>query len=127
MLFDIGPLEVATLMVLAVVLVGPDKLPKMVSDIARILRKVREVSRSAQASIRSELPPELADLALEDLNPRTLVAKNLLGGEDLNPAESAADADFHGKPAGSAPARTSKNTGKPVRADPISTAAEHRP
>jgi sec-independent protein translocase protein TatB len=51
MFSDIGPLEVVTLIVLAVILVGPDKLPKMVSDTVRSLRKLREFSQSAQASI----------------------------------------------------------------------------
>ncbi|MET8331428.1 hypothetical protein [Streptomyces sp. NPDC005181] len=72
MFADIGPLEVVTLIVLAVILVGPDKLPKMVSDTVRTLRKVRELSQSTQASIRDELPPELQNLTLEDLNPKAL-------------------------------------------------------
>ncbi|WP_329449588.1 Sec-independent protein translocase subunit TatB [Streptomyces sp. NBC_01724] len=91
MFSDIGPLEVVTLIVLAVILVGPDKLPKMVSDTVRILRRVREFSQCAQASIRDELPAELEDLNLDDLNPKTFMAKNLLGHQSLGLGDLTAD------------------------------------
>ncbi|MGW3248880.1 Sec-independent protein translocase subunit TatB [Streptomyces sp. NPDC001070] len=119
MFFDIGPLEVVTLIVLAVVLVGPDKLPKMVSDTVRTLRKVRELSQSAQAGIRSELPAEFQDLALEDLNPKTLVAKTL-GAENLDLTGLAADLDV-GLDLEAEPPGTSAGPG------PASTTADHRP
>ncbi|WP_328623942.1 twin-arginine translocase TatA/TatE family subunit [Streptomyces sp. NBC_00353] len=88
MFFDIGPLEVVTLMVLAVILVGPDKLPSMVSATVRNLRKFQEFSQSTQESIRSELPAELRDLTPRDLSPRSLVS-HLLTAEDLNPSDEA--------------------------------------
>lgn len=78
MFSDIGPLEVVTLVVLAVILVGPDRLPKMVSDTVRTLRKLRELSQSAQASIREELPPEFKELAFENLSPKAFMTGSLL-------------------------------------------------
>ncbi|MFJ5219991.1 Sec-independent protein translocase subunit TatB [Streptomyces sp. NPDC088354] len=98
MFFDIGPLEFVTLIVLAIILIGPDKLPKMVSDATRALRRIRELSQSAQASIRSELPPELQDLRIEDLNPKTLVRKNLLTVEALDLATALSDFDLEEEP-----------------------------
>ncbi|WP_351231689.1 Sec-independent protein translocase subunit TatB [Streptomyces sp. NPDC002133] len=125
MFSDIGPLEVVTLIVLAVVLVGPDKLPKLVSDTARTLRKVRELSQSAQASIRDELPPELKDLNLEDLNPKALVTKKLLSDESLALTEPAAGFDFE-EPLGSAATKASKDSGKSAGPGPTATTADHR-
>ncbi|GGT03026.1 hypothetical protein [Streptomyces chromofuscus] len=90
---DIGPLELVALAVLAVILVGPDKLPTMVSDTARVLRKVREFSQSAQASLRDELPSEFEDLSLEGLHPKALVSKYLLDDESLALDKLAADQD----------------------------------
>ncbi|MFI6359454.1 hypothetical protein ACIBJF_44305 [Streptomyces sp. NPDC050743] len=83
MFFDIGPLEIVTLLVLAVILVGPEKLPTTVSNIARNMRRLREFLQSAQADIRAELPAELQGMALEDLNPKSLARKHLLSAEDL--------------------------------------------
>ncbi|MFR0358073.1 sec-independent translocase [Streptomyces sediminimaris] len=74
---DIGPLELVTLVVLAVLVFGPDKLPKVIQDVMRTIRKIREFSESAKQDIRSELGPEFKDFELEDLNPRTFIRKQL--------------------------------------------------
>lgn len=74
---DIGPLELVTLVVLAVLVFGPDKLPKMIQDVTRTIRKIREFSESAKQDIRSELGPEFKDFEFEDLNPKTFIRKHL--------------------------------------------------
>ncbi|WP_037573124.1 sec-independent translocase [Phaeacidiphilus oryzae] len=78
MFFDIGPFEMVALVVLAVVIFGPDKLPKVISEVMGFIRKVREFSDSAKADIRQELGPEFQDLDFSDLTPRGFVKKNLL-------------------------------------------------
>ncbi|MFF5934662.1 sec-independent translocase [Streptomyces sp. NPDC012508] len=80
---DIGILELVTLVVLAVLVFGPDKLPKVIQDVSRFIRKVREFSESAKHDIRSELGPEFKDFEFEDLNPKTFLRKQLDGNEDL--------------------------------------------
>ncbi|PBC61503.1 Sec-independent protein translocase TatB [Streptomyces sp. Tue6028] len=74
---DIGPLELVTLVVLAVLVFGPDKLPKMIQDVTRTIRKIRDFSESAKADIRDELGPEFKDFEFEDLNPKTFIRKQL--------------------------------------------------
>ncbi|MEU4090119.1 sec-independent translocase [Streptomyces aureus] len=74
---DVGPLELVTLIVLAVLVFGPDKLPKMIQDVSRTIRKIREFSDSAKADIRGELGPEFKDFEFEDLNPKTFIRKQL--------------------------------------------------
>ncbi|MEW2162445.1 sec-independent translocase [Streptomyces sp. NPDC007084] len=74
---DIGPLELVTLVVLAVLVFGPDKLPKMIQDVTRTIRKIREFSESAKADIRDELGPEFKDFEFEDLNPKAFLRKQL--------------------------------------------------
>ncbi|WP_338686302.1 sec-independent translocase [Streptomyces acidiscabies] len=74
---DIGPLELVTLAVLAVLIFGPDKLPKVIQDVTRTLRKIREFSESAKQDIRTELGPEFKDFEFEDLNPKTFIRKQL--------------------------------------------------
>jgi sec-independent protein translocase protein TatB len=80
--FDIGPLELVALVVLAVLVFGPDKLPKVIQDTMAFIRKVREFSDSAKEDIRRELGPEFKDFEFEDLHPKTFIRKNLLNGED---------------------------------------------
>ena len=74
---DIGPLELVTIVVLAVLVFGPDKLPKVIQDVMRTVRKIREFSESAKQDIRAELGPEFKDFEFEDLNPKTFIRKHL--------------------------------------------------
>uniref|UniRef100_UPI000372FDE0 sec-independent translocase n=1 Tax=Streptomyces xiaopingdaonensis TaxID=1565415 RepID=UPI000372FDE0 len=83
MFFDIGPLELITLIVLAVLIFGPDKLPKVIQDVAGFIRKVRQFSDNAKEDIRSELGPEFKDFEFDDLNPKNFARKHLLDGDDL--------------------------------------------
>jgi sec-independent protein translocase protein TatB len=74
---DIGPLELVTIIVLAVLVFGPDKLPKVIQDVMRTIRKIREFSESAKADIREELGPGFKDFEFEDLNPKAFLRKQL--------------------------------------------------
>ncbi|MDK0522025.1 sec-independent translocase [Streptomyces sp. ML-6] len=79
---DIGVLELVTLGILGVLIFGPDKLPKVIQDASRFIRKVRDFSESAKEDIRTELGPEFKDFEFEDLNPKTFVRKQLMDGND---------------------------------------------
>lgn len=83
MFSDIGGLEVVTLVILAVLIWGPDKLPQLIQDVSRFLRRIRDFSESAKRDIRSELGPDFKDFEFEDLNPRTFVRKQLADNHDL--------------------------------------------
>ncbi|MEU7378878.1 MULTISPECIES: sec-independent translocase [unclassified Streptomyces] len=78
---DIGPLELLTIIIVAVLVFGPEKLPKVIQDVTRTIRKIREFSESAKQDIRSELGPEFKDFEFEDLNPKTFIRKQLESDE----------------------------------------------
>ncbi|MGW1376758.1 sec-independent translocase [Streptomyces sp. NPDC002446] len=78
MFFDIGPLELVAIVVLAVLVFGPDKLPKVIQDVTGVIRKIRAFSDSAKEDIRSELGPEFKDFEFEDLKPKNFVRKHVL-------------------------------------------------
>ncbi|MFF7414641.1 sec-independent translocase [Streptomyces lydicus] len=78
MFFDIGPLELVAIVVLAVLIFGPDKLPKVIQDVMGVIRKIREFSDSAKEDIRSELGPDFKDFEFEDLKPKNFVRKHVL-------------------------------------------------
>ncbi|GAA1409182.1 sec-independent translocase [Kitasatospora putterlickiae] len=82
MFSDVGTLEILTLVVMAIVVFGPDKLPKLIQDAMGFIRKVRSFADTAKEDIRSELGPEFKDFEFEDLNPKTFVRKQLMGGEE---------------------------------------------
>ena len=94
-MFNIGPMELVVLALVGLIVIGPDKLPGLARDAARMLRSLREVATGARTQLRDELGPEFADLDLRSLNPRTAIQRALLGDEDLselNPRTALRDA-----------------------------------
>jgi sec-independent protein translocase protein TatB len=92
---NLGWGEVAFLLVLALFVFGPERLPKVAADAGRMLRQLRVMAQNATADITAELGPEMADLDLTSLTPRRFVEKHLLSDEDgsgasAGPARSAA-------------------------------------
>ena len=70
--------KLAVLMLLAVILVGPDRLPGLVRDAAQMLRKLRRLADDATRDLREEMGPEFADLRPQDLHPRALLQKHII-------------------------------------------------
>ncbi|MCL2653570.1 MAG: twin-arginine translocase TatA/TatE family subunit [Propionibacteriaceae bacterium] len=77
MFLDIGTGELLALLVLAAVLLGPEKLPELAKKAGRVIGYLRKVANTATDQIKTELGPEFADLKVEDLKPANLVTKIL--------------------------------------------------
>jgi sec-independent protein translocase protein TatB len=80
--FNIGPMELVVLAVVGLIVLGPDRLPNLARDAARMIRTLREMATGARSQLREELGPEFADLDLRSLNPRTAIQRALLGEDD---------------------------------------------
>lgn len=78
MFFDMSPWELMAIVLIGLMVFGPDRLPKLAADAARLLRELRRMATGAKQELQDSLGPELADLDLGDLNPRTFVKRNLL-------------------------------------------------
>ncbi|MCW2494311.1 sec-independent translocase [Jatrophihabitans sp.] len=83
-MFNIGPLELVVLMIVGLVVLGPDRIPGLARDAARLIRTLREMATGARTQLRDELGPEFADIDLRSLNPRTALQRAILGDEDLS-------------------------------------------
>jgi sec-independent protein translocase protein TatB len=79
--FNIGPLELMVLAIVGLIVLGPERLPQLARDAARMLRNLREVATGARKQLRDELGPEFADVDLRNLNPRTAVQRAVFGDE----------------------------------------------
>jgi sec-independent protein translocase protein TatB len=79
--FNIGPLELVVLAFVGIVVLGPERIPDLARDAARLIRALREVATGARTQLRDELGPEFADLDLRSLNPRTAITQALLGDD----------------------------------------------
>jgi sec-independent protein translocase protein TatB len=77
MFFDFGAGEIIGLAVLAMILIGPDKLPTFAVDAAKFVKKVREMATNATNDLKENLGPGFEDLKPTDLNPKTFIQKQL--------------------------------------------------
>lgn len=75
---SIGWGEIMLLLLVALFIFGPDRLPAMAKDAAGALQKVRGFVTGARAQLREELGDEFADIDLRSLNPREFVKRQLL-------------------------------------------------
>ncbi|MFG3438996.1 sec-independent translocase [Nonomuraea sp. NPDC047897] len=88
-MFGLGWLEIGALIVIALLVFGPEKLPEAAAQAGRTLRNLRRMANNARDDLRAGLPPELSNFDPADLNPRHFVRKHLL--DDL-------EDDWNGKP-----------------------------
>jgi sec-independent protein translocase protein TatB len=88
--FDLSITKLLVLAVIALVIFGPNELPRIASQVGKALRDLRRIAEGAKADLKEGLGPEFADFEFEDLNPRRFVQKHLLEGFDDGAAPAAA-------------------------------------
>ena len=81
-MFDLNISKLLILAVLALIIFGPNELPKMASQAGKALRDLRKIAEGAKNDLREGLGPEFADFELEDLHPKRFVQKHFL--DDIN-------------------------------------------
>lgn len=84
MFFDIGAGEILGLAILGVILVGPERLPHVASQAAKLVKKLRTLSQTATNELRENLGPGFENLQPTDLNPKTFIKKQLADALDDN-------------------------------------------
>ena len=85
MFFDIGAGELMGLALLAMILVGPERLPKVAVEAAKLVKKLRNLTQFATAELKENLGPGFENLQPADLHPKTFVKKQLADLMDDNP------------------------------------------
>jgi sec-independent protein translocase protein TatB len=85
--FDLSIPKLLVLTVIALVIFGPNELPRIASQIGRALRDLRRIAEGAKNDLREGLGPEFADFEIEDLNPKRFMQKHL--ASDLNADQGA--------------------------------------
>jgi len=76
--FDLSLTKLLVLAVIALLVFGPNELPKIAAQAGRALRDLRRIAEGAKADLKEGLGPEFQDFDFEDLNPRRFVQKHLL-------------------------------------------------
>ena len=77
MFFDFGAGEIIGLAVLAMILIGPDKLPTFAIEAAKFIKKIRLMATNATNDLKENLGPGFENLDIADLNPKTFIRKQM--------------------------------------------------
>ncbi len=121
-MMDVGWGELLLLAVVALLIFGPDKLPKAAADAGRMVRKLRELASTAQKDLSPDLDMEglKNDLrSVADLHPKRIMSSALSDVTSPSTQPKAAtprsSAPAQGSPAPSSP------SGSSARLDPDAT------
>ncbi len=76
---NLGWPEIMVLVLIGLFIFGPDRLPKLITDAANVIRQLRRMASNATGDLSRELG---TDISIEDLNPKTFVRKHLLSDDD---------------------------------------------
>jgi len=68
--FGINPSEFIVLLVVAAVVLGPERLPEYAQQLARLVRELRRMAQGASKQVRNEMGPEFDDIDWAKLDPR---------------------------------------------------------
>ena len=79
---QLGWPELAVIMLLALFVFGPERLPGLAQDAGKGLRQLRLYLRGITEDLKTELGPEMGDLDLASLHPKAFVKKHLWDDED---------------------------------------------
>ncbi|MDQ1135603.1 sec-independent protein translocase protein TatB [Microbacterium sp. SORGH_AS 1204] len=79
---------------IAVMIIGPERLPAAAESLRRTIQQVRRMARTAQERMREELGPEVADVDWQRLDPRQydprrIIREALLAEPDAAPSATA--------------------------------------
>ena len=90
MFFDFGAGELIGLAILAMILIGPERLPNFAVDAAKFVKRIREMASKATEELKENLGPGFEDLKPTDLNPKSFIKKQLSSvlDEDESPTTS---------------------------------------
>jgi len=99
-MFGVGLPEMAVILVVGIIVFGPDRLPDYARQAGRMLRQLRTFAQSAQNDLRNELGPEFADLKLTDLDPRVAIRKHILEAMDSDDLAESQKAMMAPRPGG---------------------------
>jgi sec-independent protein translocase protein TatB len=74
--------EIAVVLLIALIVVGPERLPGVAEQAGKNLRKLRVWLKAMTDEVKAELGPEVGDLDLRSLHPKEFLRKNLFEDPD---------------------------------------------
>ncbi|WP_427384914.1 preprotein translocase subunit TatA [Janibacter sp. G56] len=81
-----GGWEFIILVILAVIILGPDKLPDYAAKLARVVVQVRDMANNAKGQLKEQMGPEFEDVNWRQYDPRQYDPRRIVREALLEPA-----------------------------------------
>ena len=95
-MFDINGGEFLILLVVAMLVIGPERMPEYAAKLAKLVRQLRDLADTAKVQLREQMGPEFDDIKWEQYDPRQYDPRRIVrealmddGSEDAQPTEDA--------------------------------------
>jgi len=93
--FDINGWEFIVLAIVAVLVIGPDRMPEYAAKLAKLVRQVRGMADTAKVQLREQMGSEFDDVDWKQYDPRQYDPRRIVrealmdeGSEDGQPSTS---------------------------------------
>lgn len=100
MIAGINGSEALILLVIILIVVGPDRLPRYAAQLGRFVRNVKTVLGNAQEKVRDELGPEGEEIPWDKLDPRQYdprrIVRDAVMGDEASSGTKAAGSALSG-------------------------------
>ena len=120
-MFDINGWELIVLAMVAVVVLGPERLPVYAAKLARAVRQVRTLAEGARSQLKEQLGPDFDDVNWRQYDPRQYDPRRIVREALMDPAEPAAQAEARVWAPEEQPGRAAYDPGKPTTWDSEAT------
>lgn len=85
-MLDINGYELIVLIVVAIVVLGPERLPAYAAKLGRAVRQFRAMAEGARSQLKEQLGPEFDDLNWRQYDPRQYDPRRIVREALLDPA-----------------------------------------
>ena len=117
-MFGLTADKILIIVVIAVFLLGPERVPMYASKLAQLVKNVRNMARDAKSRMRDEMGEDFDDIDWQKLDPRQYDPRRIIreawGDTDIDellPSKEALSVAAGGAAAGAA-AKSTKSSGK---------------
>lgn len=96
-MFDINGSEFIILMVVAVFVIGPERMPEYAAKLAKLVRQLRSMADTAKVQLREQMGPEFDEVDWKQYDPRQYDPRRIVREALMDPGSDEDQASSPGE------------------------------